>query len=251
MATRNYWAVFGSGAPSTYSGLAPTFITFVSSSGTNGTPPAITEPGSKGLYLFAFDASATMIAFVMDGATTGLATADRYISGVLDPYDTFGVTLNAIGSALTSQGSTLTGIGSSLIGIGGSLTSIGSTQLGNGILLTNLGTTMVAIGVTNVAIGSTQTANGILITNLGTTTVGLGSSLSGLAGFVGTTTSSFGSTSVDPTTLFGFLKRAQETVEGNEVYTKSTGVMTISSRGSSTLLASKTIADTSSQTTKT
>ncbi len=225
MATRDYWAVFGSGAPSTYSGLAPTFISFINGGGSNITSPAITEPGTKGLYKFAYDATQT-ISFVLDGATTQLASSDRYITGVLDAYDTFGVTLNAIGA----------------------------TQSANGILLGNMGITLSAIGSTVGligGIGSTQTANGILITNIGTTLVATGSSLSGLASFVGSTASSFGSTSIDPTTLFGFLKRAQEMTEGNETYVKSTGVMTASSRGSSTLLASKTISDTSSQTTKT
>ncbi len=229
MATRNYWSVFGSGAPSTNSGLAPTFITFINTSGSNITSPSITEPGTKGLYTFAYDAT-QIIAFVLDGATTGLASSVRYVTGTLDPNDSFGVTLNAIGLTL-----------------GG----MGSTQVGNGTLLTNLGTTMVAIGSTQVGNGTLLTGMGSTLVATGSTLVGLGSSFIGMASFIGSTASSFGSTSVDPTTLFGFLKRAQEVGEGNETYTKATGVMTMSSRGSSTLLASKTITDSTSQTTKT
>lgn len=168
MATRDYFAVFGPGNPATNSGLTPTFITFISSTGAAGTPPAISEPGSKGIYKFSYDASATLISFVMDGFTTGLATPDRYISGVLDPYDTFGVTLNAIGVTLNA---------------------------------------------------------------------------------IGSPSDSIGTPSVDPTTLFGFLRRAQEFGEGNATYIKASGILNLSSR-QNTLIASKTIIDTNTQTTK-
>lgn len=67
---------------------------------------------------------------------------------------------------------------------------------------------------------------------------------------IGTTTDSFGSTSVDPTTLFGYAKRNQEIQEGNEVFNKSTGDFQILSRGSSTLLADKTVTNSSTQVTK-
>lgn len=67
---------------------------------------------------------------------------------------------------------------------------------------------------------------------------------------VGYITDSFGSTSVDPSSALGYLKRVQEFLEGNAVFTKSTGVWTISSRGSSTLLKSKTLTDTASTATK-
>lgn len=68
---------------------------------------------------------------------------------------------------------------------------------------------------------------------------------------VGTTSDSFGSTSVDPTTLLGYAKRGQEILEGNAVFNKSTGVWDIYSRGSSTLLREKTLTNTVSQATKT
>lgn len=62
---------------------------------------------------------------------------------------------------------------------------------------------------------------------------------------IGTTASSFGSTAVDPGTLYGYLKRLQELGEGNATFDKTTSVWSIYSRGSSTQLASKTFADNS------
>lgn len=62
---------------------------------------------------------------------------------------------------------------------------------------------------------------------------------------------SIGSTSVDPSTVIGWLKRGQEFNEGNAVFNKSTGVWDISSRGSSTLLAEKTLTNNTTQSTKT
>ena len=67
---------------------------------------------------------------------------------------------------------------------------------------------------------------------------------------VGVQADSFGSTSADPTTLSGYLKRIQELLEGDAVYTKSTGVWTISNRGSTTLLRSKTLTNTTTSSTK-
>jgi hypothetical protein len=64
-------------------------------------------------------------------------------------------------------------------------------------------------------------------------------------------TDSFGSTSIDPTTILGFLKRMQEFLEGNKVFTKSTGLWDVYSRGSTTLLVEKTLSDTTSQSTST
>lgn len=68
---------------------------------------------------------------------------------------------------------------------------------------------------------------------------------------IGTTSDSYGSTSIDPTTILGYLKRNQEFQEGDAVFNKSTGAWTIYSRGSSTLLRSKTLTNSVSQSTKT
>lgn len=67
---------------------------------------------------------------------------------------------------------------------------------------------------------------------------------------IGTISSSFGSTATDPTTVFGYLKRDQEILEGNAIFNKSTGQWEIYSRGSSTLLRVKTLSNNSSQATK-
>lgn len=231
MANKDYWASFGASA---VSGLNPTFIVFVSPGGGNGTPPSITEPGSKGLYKFSYDASLTQIAFILDGFTSGLAFQDRYVKGVLDIYDQMGFSLNAMGSSLSTMGSSLSVMGSSLSVMGISLSAMGvsfsafgESQLALGNSLVALGTSNLALGVSNLAIGTSLVAG------------------------LGDTASSYGTDVSDPTTVFGFLKRAQETREGNETYTKSTGVLDIYSRGSSQLLREKTISDSTTSTTKT
>jgi hypothetical protein len=68
---------------------------------------------------------------------------------------------------------------------------------------------------------------------------------------IGTIDDSFGSTASDPSTTFGYVKRIQEFLEGNAVFTKSTGTWDIYSRGSSTLLREKTLANTITSATKT
>ena len=68
---------------------------------------------------------------------------------------------------------------------------------------------------------------------------------------VGTVSDSFGSTSTDPTTVLGYLKRDQEFNEGNAVFDKATGVWSIYSRGSSTLIQTKTLTNDTTSATKT
>lgn len=231
MATKDYWASFGASA---VSGLAPTFIVFVSPGGGNGTPPSISEPGSKGLYKFSYDASLTQIAFILDGFTSGLAFQDRYVHGVLDIYDQTGFSLNAMGASVSAMGVSLAALGVSQLSLGTSLMAFGASNFA-------LGTSNYALGVSNLALGVSNLALGVSnYAALATLTAG-----------VGTTASSYGTDSVDPTTLFGFLKRAQETREGNETYTKATGSLAIYSRGSSQLLTTKTISDSTTSTTKT
>jgi hypothetical protein len=75
--------------------------------------------------------------------------------------------------------------------------------------------------------------------------------VSGIIASLGSTASSFGSTSVDPGTVYGYLKRLQEFNEGNSSFTKSSGVWDVYSRGSSTLLAEKTITQSTTSVTKT
>lgn len=68
---------------------------------------------------------------------------------------------------------------------------------------------------------------------------------------VGQFADSFGSTSIDPTSICGYLKRIQELLEGNAVFTKATGVWDIYSRGSTTLLREKSLTNSVTQATKT
>lgn len=58
---------------------------------------------------------------------------------------------------------------------------------------------------------------------------------------VGYTGSSIGSTSVDPSDVFGHVKRRQEFDEGIQTFLKSSGQWSIYSRGASTLLTVKTL----------
>ncbi len=62
---------------------------------------------------------------------------------------------------------------------------------------------------------------------------------------------SFGSTAIDPATMYGLVKRIQELLEGDATFTKATGVWDIYSRGSSTLLREKDLTNTVTQATKT
>lgn len=58
---------------------------------------------------------------------------------------------------------------------------------------------------------------------------------------VGYTASSFGDTSANPADVMGYLKRNQEFEEGNSTFLKSSGLWSIFSRGSSTLLRAKVL----------
>ena len=68
-----------------------------------------------------------------------------------------------------------------------------------------------------------------------------------LAALTGDLSSSFGDSVLDPTTIFGYLKLAQEILEGNQTYIKATGVLEMYSRGSSALLITKTISDSATE----
>ena len=272
---RDYWFAFGP-QPSATSGLSPTFITFVNGSGVTIAPPSIAETYvGTGLYKVSYTATQT-IAFVLDGATTGLATGNRYIFGVFDTEDTIGQTLPAIGNTMIALGTTAVAIGTSNIALGTTTVAIGLSNIALGttgvaIGLSNiaLGTTGVAIGLSNIALGTTSVAIGSTNISLGSTNValgttnvaigtsltaavsGLGASFTWLDTEIGSTASSFGDSSTDPATVFGYLRRVVQFLEGNQTYTKSTGGLVFASRGSSYVLASKTVADSTTQTTKT
>ena len=62
---------------------------------------------------------------------------------------------------------------------------------------------------------------------------------------IGFSTDSFGSTAADPSSIYGYLKRALEFMEGNSTFDKTAGTWAIYSRGSSTMLRSKTLTNSS------
>jgi len=237
MATRPYTVVFGASA---VSGLAPTFVTFKTITNANATPPSISEIGTSGLYLFQYDASLTQIAFSCWGATTSLSFSDQYVYGFLDPQDTFGVTLNAAYAA----GVTGVALGTTSVALGTSNIALGTTAVALGNTAVALGITAVAIGTSNIALGTTMVAIGTTILSQ----VAFGSSLMFL---VGDNASLIGNDVSDPTTVFGFLKRAMNTREGDENYTKATGVLQIYDLTGATLLRTQTISDTATNVTRT
>lgn len=90
-----------------------------------------------------------------------------------------------------------------------------------------------------------------LVVQLGSSLQALGSSLSignsNLSSLIGTTADSYGTLTADPTTVFGYLKRALEFNEGDSQFVKNSGIWNIYSRGTSlgtaTQLTQKLLAD--------
>jgi hypothetical protein len=182
-----YWMRFGTGNPQTTSGLAPTLIVFNSFSGVPIAPPGITEPiTGSGLYQFTYNPTFS-IAFIADGATTGLVSSVRYVTGVIDPVDKIDISL------------------------------------------AEQGTSLLALGTTLAAIGSSSSA---------------------VSDAIGSTASSFGTGATDPGTLFGYLKRVQELLEGNQTFNKNTGSFVLYDRTSGTTLRAKTISNASTGVTR-
>lgn len=218
MSAVNYYLRFGTTAPSNFSGLSPTFISFRNQAGGATTSPAISEVSTTGIYTFAYDPQGS-INFIVDGATTGLGTSDRYITGGLDVIDksdqlfAYGTTMTALGNTTTTYLSVINGQAGAAVGL----------------------------GITNVAIGTTLTA-------LGNTSLALGLTNSAL---LGNTSSLFGNSVTSPTTVFGFLIRARQFWEGDQTYTKATGVLQFYDTTGATLINQVTIADNGTTVTRT
>lgn len=287
---KTYLMQFGAGDPRTFTGLSPTFLIFMNmSNGATLVAPSISESlTGSGFYQFGYGVTQP-IAFLADAATTGPGTAGRYVTGQIDPNDradeygntmialgvtnlaiatTINSTVNVItnitgGTLATGQiniGTTLVAIGNSLFALGNSSAAMGNSISAMGITLSGtlgainaMGNSLNVMGSTLLGIGNTVSAIGQsnAVLSVGTTLVAIGNTLSGLVSFVGTTASSFGSTGTDPSTIFGFLKRSQEIQEGDQIYTKASGLLDYYSRGQTTLLREKTISDTSTSTSKT
>lgn len=60
---------------------------------------------------------------------------------------------------------------------------------------------------------------------------------------VGTASDGIGDSATDPTSLFAFVRRIKELLEGDQTYTKATGVFVMKDSTGATTLASKTITD--------
>jgi hypothetical protein len=229
---KNYLLNFASANSTLVSGLAPTFVLFArTDTGATFVGPTITEAVSGwGLYTFQWGAT-TPIVFLCDGATSGLGSF-RYIKGSLDPADRadeYGNTLVAIGNTLifntpANMGGTLTAIGNTLTAIGNSTYA---AELAQGSTMQAIGSTLNAIGISNIALGTSIYAS-------------VGPSL------IGTTSSLIGDSATDPTTLFGYLKRALEVQEGQQQFLKASGSWTMLDRTGATTLRTRTIANSAS-----
>lgn len=186
-------------------------LIFVDSAGATIAPPAISEAlTGSGIYKFSFGTTVP-ISFLADAATTSPGPQGRYVVGQLDPAD-----------RADEYGNTLVAIGTTNFAIG---------------------TTNIALGITNAAFGLSNIALGTTAVAIGTTILANSTSLNVVVTGIGSTSSSFGTSVADPVDLFGYMKRILENLEGNQTFLKPTGAMSIYSRGSSVLLASKTVAN--------
>lgn len=218
MAVKTYYCRFGSGNPATYTGLAPTFIVFRNSAGVT-TAPSISEVSTSGIYKFDYECNGT-IAFVIDGATTGLVAADRYVAGALDISDRTDEFLGRAGDAVgfsTAYGQILQ-----------------NQALGN-TMLTRIG------AITDVSGFSTLFGQAIGAYAYGQTSLAR----------MGSTSDVIGDSATEPTTLYGFLKRVENWLEGRSTYTVATGVLVSYDKTGATTLSSRTIAQSATQVTKT
>lgn len=228
MASKVYWLKFGTGDARTNTGLLPTFLQFYDSTGQTLSPPSITEVKyggvtNSGAYGFSYTiglSTSNSIYFLAFAATTLTTASDSYVSGVLDPV-----------LAVDQQ---LTAVGNTAIAIGTSGQALGTTAVA---YLSALSSSQLAIGATILAIGNT-----------------LPSIMAFNSSFIGSTASSFGTTGVDPSTVFGYLKRIQELMEGDQVFYPAGGTFLLYNRASSgttTLLRVKDIVNSGASVNKT
>lgn len=234
---KRYAFVFTTENPSDETGLSPTFTVFQALDGTSvAVPASVSELSSTGFYTADVTLLVdTPIAFVLDGATTGLGT-DRYLSGIFDPLDG----CDSQNYTLLGYAATLNAIGTTNFAIGTTSVGFGATNYALNVTLGAIGETLSAIGTTNAAIGQTLNAIGLTNAAFASTNVAIGTTITGL---LGDTSSSFGDFSTDPTDVFGFLKRALEAFEGDQIFNKANGQWRIQDRTSSTTLIVKTITD--------
>lgn len=251
MASKVYSVVFTSAAsnPSSATGLSPTFIVFKRLDNDGDLAgPAIAEVAATGLYKFSYEATLP-IAFVLDGTASAPAST-RYIAGSLDPIQS----VDYQATTLTAIGTSNIALGTSNFALGVSNYAFGNSNFALGVSNFALGVSNFALGTTSVAIGTTLTGYGVSTYAIGTTLIGFGTSTYALGlsiiTVLGSTASAIGSTSTDPSDIFGQLKRNQEFNEGLATFAKSSGIWNIQSRGG-TLIAQRTLANTVTTVTKT
>ena len=239
------WPTVSTGDPRPNFGLAPTFVIFSQNGSAVSAPSINAVTGATGIYSFTWGTT-TPIAFLLDGFTTSLGTG-RYISGSLDPADSINET------------------GSTLVAIGTTSVALGTTAVSYEVLNNALGTSSIALGTSNLALGVTIYSLENILWGQGITSAAFSTSLSAqsatilsyvgasnpLYSVLGSVGSTFGGQSSDPVDLFGYLKRVQENLEGDNYFTKVGGGFSIYNRGSSTLLRNKTVTNSASQIIKT
>ncbi len=227
---KTYYVRFGSGDPRSNSGLAPTFLSF-NNYGSAVTPPGITSViGATGFYAFQYGTT-TPIVFLIDGATSGLDSSSRYVAGSIDPADRsdeYGNTLISYSQNIQATGLT-------------TLFGVIDVEVTQGFIFAQ-GTSITSQGVSNAA-------QNVTITSVVNTLASGTSQTAELLLRIGSTLSVFGTSAVDPTDVFGYLKRMQEFNEGNQSFVKTSGAWAISSRGG-TLLATKSLSNSSTTVTK-
>lgn len=237
MATKSYLFKFGTGDPRTWTGLSPTFLLFFDINGATQAPPSIAEAFTlSGYYKFTYNATLP-IGFLIDGATSSLDPIARYISSCLDPIQAVDQNISSITS------------GQSAIVANQSLMIAGQSNLIAGQSVLVAGFSILVAGQSVLIAGESTIISGISSIISGISVIPVTSGNSALLAILGSTASSYGST-VDPVDIMGYLKRLQEFNEGDSTYLKSSNQWLIYTRGSSALLALKTLVDSQTQTTK-
>lgn len=233
-----YGLQFTSGDPrsSIQPSLTPTLLVFAAINGASVVTPGITKPiVAVGLYTFTYTPTLPTY-FLADGGSS-LSSENRYLSGILDPLYKTDIQIGELGSTMQAIGSTLNAIGTSGIAIGNSLLAYGETTIA-------YGNSIISQGISSLAYSETLTAYAVSLTaessSIYAGVLGYSASIQDILARIGQTTSAIGTTSTDPGDLFGYLKRMQEFSEGNQTFSKQSGVWTINTRGN-TLLATKTL----------
>ena len=228
-----YYTIAFPNGSSLVSGLSPTMITFMNLvTGTSNAAPAISEIATNtGMYQFQYGTTQP-IYFLADAATTSPG-AGRYVFGQLDPSDRIDY------------------FGTSILAIGNTSVAIGTTTVAQ---LSNEGTTLVAIGNTSIAYGGTILADlvnqGLTLVAIGNTTAGIGTSLTVVVAGIGSTASFIGNSSTYPVDLFGYMMRLDALLEGQQQFTKGSGLLNMYDLTGATLLSARTITNSASLVTK-